>query len=192
MSIARHVHVREDAALILRIVNVCVGFTLVFVCVSIPRRPQVFYKNDLVDPEWTVSAIHRYTWSWVGGLLALARTKGDLDEKDVPRPVHSIRAENLVASWTKANRQGGLLKSLLRAYGGRLTIQWAITVARCILGIGPFWAMLQLVQKLERKDDAATSKSELWALIVCLGLFTLVEQVRAYPHEANRRAQDDR
>lgn len=178
LSISQHAHTLEDAALILRIVNVCTVVILVLACLSIPRRPHVFYKGHQVDPEWTVSAINRYTWTWAGALLTLARKKGDLDEKDIPRPDHYIRAENLVAEWSKANYQGGLLRSLFRAYGNRLILQWCITAGRCVLGIGPFWTMLRLVQKLEKKDTDESPKSELWVLIFCMGLFTLTEQVR--------------
>ncbi|PNY26446.1 ATP-dependent bile acid permease [Tolypocladium capitatum] len=160
LSISRHAHVREDVALVLRIVNVCIIATLLFACLSIPRRPHVFHKDRQVDSEWTVSAINRYTWTWAGALLTLARNKGDLDEKDIPSPGHDLRAEDLVSEWSRANYQGGLLRSLLRTYGHRLVVQWSITAARCVLGIGPFWTMLRLVQKLEKKDTDDSPKQE--------------------------------
>ncbi|ODA77544.1 hypothetical protein RJ55_07173 [Drechmeria coniospora] len=170
------VPVADNVTLLLRAGHVALAVALLFASLSLPRRPHVFYKGEQVDPEWTVSAISRYTWSWAGALLRLARERGDLDEQNIPRPDHHIRAENLVAAWTKANYQGGLMRSLLRAYGGRLAVQWAVTLFRCVLGIGPFWAMLRLVQKLEKKDQVYTPTSELWILILCMGLFTLAEQ----------------
>ncbi|UNI23458.1 hypothetical protein JDV02_009276 [Purpureocillium takamizusanense] len=174
LSIGKHVHIRDDVPLILRILNIGASIALIFSCVSIPRRPDVYYKDKLVSPEWTVSTINRYTWTFGGRILSMARKKGDLDGKDIPRPDSQIRAENLVSRWIRGNHTGSLLFSLFRAYGSRLAIQWTVLLFRCALGIGPFWAMLRLVQALERKEE--TDKTQLWLLILWMGVFTLAEQ----------------
>ncbi|XP_044719937.1 ABC transporter domain-containing protein [Hirsutella rhossiliensis] len=166
----------ERISLTLRIVNICATTLLLIACISIPRRPHVFHKGRQVDAEWTVSAINRYTWSWAGALLKVACKKGDLDEKDIPRPDHFIRAENLVSAWTKASHHGSLLRSVLRAYGRRLALQWAIIVGRCILGIGPFWAMLRLVQLLEKRGSVELPAMEPWILVIFMGACILADQ----------------
>ncbi|KJZ71495.1 hypothetical protein HIM_09134 [Hirsutella minnesotensis 3608] len=165
-----------NASLALRLVDIAVSVALLFACVSIPRRPHLFHKGRPVDPEWTVSALNRYTWSWAGALLASARKKGDLDAKDFPQPDHLIRSENLVSSWIKANRKGSLLRSLLQTYGRPLALQWAVTIGRCVLGIGPFWAMLRLVQSLEAKGSVEISNTQVWALVLVMGIFSMAEQ----------------
>ncbi|KID89813.1 ABC transporter, transmembrane domain, type 1 [Metarhizium guizhouense ARSEF 977] len=166
----------KDVNLIVRIVNAVILIPLAFSCISLPRRPDVFYNGEKVDPEWSTTVLSRYTWSWVNDLLETAKRKGDLDEKDIPRPDHTIRAESLVDTWNKANYQGSLLKSLLVAYGRRLVFQWAIIVFRCIIGLGPFWTMLRLVQMLEDRDAGIVASRELWVLVFLMGLFTLAEQ----------------
>lgn len=168
---------KTDAELIVRIVNAAILIPLIFSCISLPRRPEVFYNGEQVDGEWSTTVLSRYTWSWVNALLKTAKQKGDLDPKDIPRPNHTIRAESLVDAWYKANYQGGLLRSLLKAYGARLAIQWVVIVFRCCLGIGPFWTMLRLVQMLEDRDAGLEAPRELWGLVFLMGLFTLFEQV---------------
>ncbi|KAG6002516.1 hypothetical protein E4U21_003009 [Claviceps maximensis] len=165
-----------NAQLIVRIVNAVMTAPLLFSCITIPRRPEVLYKGRKVDNEWTCSVLSRYTWSWVSNLLKTAKRKGDLDPKDIPQPDHTIRTESLVDAWNQANYQGGLLQSLLKAYGSRIVLQWLVIVFRCILGIGPFWTMLRLVQSLEDRDSGMEAPRELWGLVFLMGLFTLSEQ----------------
>jgi len=177
----------KNAQLIVRIFNSISMIPLFFSCITLPRRPEVFYKGQKVDNEWTCSVLSRYTWSWVSDLLKTAKRKGDLDPKDIPRPDHTIRTESLVDAWSKANYQGGLLQSLLKAYGARLAVQWIVIIFRCILGIGPFWTMLRLVQSLEDRDAGMEAPRELWGLVFLMGLFTLREQV-SYQHHFVQRS----
>lgn len=170
----------KDAQLIVRIVNAAVLIPLLFSCITLPRRPEVLYKGEKVDSEWSTSVLSRYTWSWVNDLLKTAKRKGDLDPEDIPRPGHSIRVESLVEAWYRANHQGGLLQSILKAYGARLVVQWFVIVFRCIVGIGPFWTMLRLVQLLEDRDAGMEASPGLWRLVFLMGLFTLSEQVSSY------------
>lgn len=165
-----------DIFLVLHITSAATLLLLIIASVSIPRRPHVFFKGHQVDAEWTVSAISRYTWSWVAPLLRTARSKGDLDEKDIPGPDHLNRAAYLASTWNATTHRNSLLRALCRAYGGRIALQWSVTMVRCILGIGPFWTMLRLVQSLENRDSITVPRTELWFLIFCLAFFTLTEQ----------------
>lgn len=166
----------NDTQLILRVVDAVVLILFLLSSISLPRRPEVFYKGEKVDNEWSTTVLSRYTWSWASDLLETARRKGDLDPKDIPRPDHTIRVESLVESWNKANYEGSLLQSLLRAYGGRLVLQWVVIVLRCVIGVGPFWTMLRLVQALEDRDAGLGAPRELWGLVILMGFFTLFEQ----------------
>ena len=138
------------------------------------------YAHDgKVDLEWSTTALTRQTWSWINPLLTLAQKKGDLDLKDIPRPDHIVRTKNLVQSWNKAKQEGHLGLSLIRAYGLRLATQWTAIIIRCIVGIGPFWAMLHIVQILEQRDrgEEEGMARKLWGLVLIMGFFTFAEQV---------------
>ena len=169
---------REDvAALVLRLVNVAAALCTVFGSILIPRRPEVFFRGQTVDAQWTSSILSRYTWTWPRPIMDLASKQGDLDEKDIPQPDHTIRASEVLRDWHAYGYKGKLQWAILYAYKGRLALQWAVTVARCILGVGPFWTMLQLLTLLQERGGGGSPSRTLWGLVILLGVFSLVEQV---------------
>lgn len=168
---------RNDPTLFLRAINAAAALVTLFAGILIPRRPVVFFRDQPVDGQWTSSVLSRYTWSWARPLIDVASKKGDLDEKDVPQPDHTIRTEEVMADWKANNYHGTLLRALGHAYKGRFAIQSTVTVLRCFLGVGPFWAMLNLIQILTERGGGGAPSRELCALVILLGAFTLVEQV---------------
>jgi hypothetical protein len=175
-DVGDHLTSKNDVALILRIVNIVSAILTLFGSVSIPRRPVVYFRDQDVDAQWTSSMLSRYTWSWTRPIIDLASKKGDLDEKDIPEPDHTIRAEEVVADWKSGGFTGKLMWSLINAYKGRFALQWGVTVARCLLGIGPFWTMLQLINLLQERGGGGSPSRLLWSLVILLGVFSLTEQ----------------
>ncbi|KAF5027574.1 hypothetical protein F66182_316 [Fusarium sp. NRRL 66182] len=172
---AQHASRDNTAPLILRAVNVA---AVVFLCISsvlLPRRPQVFYQGHKVDGQWTVSALSRYTWSWADPLLAYAVKKNDLDADDVPHADRALRAGDLKQDWDVSKPQGSLLRSLLWAYKGRLTLQFILTILRNGLALLPFWTMLRVINILEQRDAGLSGAAdlELWVLIFAMAGFNL-------------------
>ncbi|CAM1504527.1 Fc.00g021180.m01.CDS01 [Cosmosporella sp. VM-42] len=174
-KVVQQVANRNDPETILRAINVITAIALGFASVLLPRRPEVLFNDRKVDGQWTVSALSRYTWAWPRPLLDQATKKNDLDAADVPEPDHTIRAERLTHEWEKINYQGSLLSAILWTYKIRLAIPWTATIVRCFLSLMPYLAMLRLIKILEGEGREGNTL-ELWALVVCLGLFTLVDQ----------------
>ena len=145
--------------------------------ILIPRRPSIYVQGREVDPHFTVTAMSRFTWSWARPLLDLATKKGDLDHEDIPEADHILRAATLLQEWNSYHFKGGLLPSLLWLYRGRITIQWALTLLRCFLGLGPFYIMLRLIQSLEQRAAGAPQDPDLWTLAVLFGVLSLAETV---------------
>ncbi|KFA76189.1 hypothetical protein S40288_07267 [Stachybotrys chartarum IBT 40288] len=168
-------HTREPAQII-RFVNI--GFTIVLAvtCLLIPRRPDVFYRDEVVDRHWTNSALSRITWAWARPLLDLATKNGDLNPEDIPQPDHHNRAGDLVQTWRSFDFKGSLLSSIFWAYKYRLALQWTAALIRSTISVGPYWIMLQLIKILETRGRGDTPSTELWVLVFSLGLITLVEQ----------------
>lgn len=108
--------------------------------------------------------------------MGLARQNGDLTKDEVPTPDHHNRAQDLVSSWHKSNLQGTLLRSLLRAYLHRFIIQWTVSILRCFLGVGPFWAMWRLIQTLEHPGSRQHATPQLLGFVLYLSFFTLAGQ----------------
>lgn len=166
---------KTDTSLILRIVNIVCAVLALFSSVMIPRRPVVYFRDQDVDAQWTSSMLSRYTWSWTRPIIDLATKKGDLEEKDIPQPDHTIRAEEVVSDWKSYGFTGKLTWALIYAYKGRFALQWGVTVLRCLLGIGPFWTMLQLINLLQERGGGGSPSRLLWSLVILLGLFSLAE-----------------
>ncbi|KAF4125093.1 ABC-type multidrug transport system, ATPase and permease component [Geosmithia morbida] len=167
---------RNDAVLGLRLTNIAMAVVILFASVLIPRRPHVFFRDALVDPQRTSSLLNRFTWTWTGPILDLAAKKGDLESKDIPQPDHTIRTENVMADWKAYNFKGKLIWSILYAYRWRFATQWTVTVSKCILGVGPFWVMRKLINILQERGGGGSPPYTLWVLVISLGLLGLIEQ----------------
>lgn len=171
---------KDDPILVLRLVSLAVAVPLLFANISIPRRPVVYCKDRPVDAQFTTSVLSRFTWSWGKPLVALASKKGDLDEKDIPGPDHNFRARDLVEAWNNFKFEGPLLRKLLRAYLPLFVLQWVVTIARSFVGLGPFWAMLRVIELLERSSGSGERPmGQILAYIISLAVFSLFSQVRA-------------
>jgi hypothetical protein len=169
---------KNDPVFILRLVSLAVTALLLIASVSLPRRPNVVYNDKIVDAQFTGSILSRYTWSWGLPLVALALEKGDLEEKDIPGPDHNFRARDLVEAWHKFEFKGTLLKKLLRAYLPLFVIQWMVTILRSFVGLGPFWAMLRVIELLEQQSPTGERPmGQILAYIVSLAVFSLFGQV---------------
>ncbi|KAM0262906.1 hypothetical protein ACHAQJ_001499 [Trichoderma viride] len=169
--------VKIDAVLILRLVSLVATALLLFASISIPRRPKVFHNGKPVDAQFTGSILSQYTWSWGQPLVALALEKGDLEEKDIPGPDHNFRARDLVEAWHKFEFKGTLLKKLLRNYLPLFVLQWTVTVLRSFVGLGPFWAMLRVIELLEQRSPTGERPmGQILAYIVSLAVFSLLGQ----------------
>lgn len=151
-----------------------------FASVLIPRRPAVFFRNQPVDSQRASSILDRNTWTFASPLINLASKKGDLEEKDIPQPDHTIRAEEVLEDWKAFGYKGKLIWALLYIYRTRFVVQWSVTIARCILGLGPFWTMLKLITLLQERGGGGSPSRELWGLVVLLSVLSFFEQVRHF------------
>ncbi|KAM3464385.1 hypothetical protein NHJ6243_002441 [Beauveria neobassiana] len=119
------------------------------------------------------------TIGWVSEDVPLVRTAarhGDLNHDDVPSMENYARASHLTMQWIRANHRGNLVKSLFSTYWRELMLLWVSVLIRSIVGVGPFWAMSQLIQRLERLDPETQTEPSLWVFPLLIGLFTFSEQ----------------
>lgn len=167
-----------NPAFICRLVNVAAVLIVCVVNVLIPRRPDVYFRDAIVDRQWTVCWLSRLTWSWPRPLMDLGAKKLDLQDSDIPQPDSVLRTEEVMADWKNTNYQGRLLWALFWVYRKRIILQSCVTILRSILGVGPFYVMLSLINALELRGGGGNPTNELWGLVIALTLFTMGEQVR--------------
>jgi hypothetical protein len=154
----------------LRIVSIVAVFCLVGASILLPRRPDVYYNDRIVDRMYTASAYDRLTFSWTMNVLDKAKEKKDLDAVDLPRPDHYTRASDQSATWKSFNFTGPLWKSLLWAYSSILIRQWTLCIIGSSISYLPYWITLQILRRLETKRPGEPFGSNIWFLVIWLGI----------------------
>jgi ABC-type multidrug transport system fused ATPase/permease subunit len=149
------------------VLSVC-GF---HICITYPRRPQLFYQGREVDGCWTVSAFLGYTYSWPSGLLALSAQGKELEYDDMPTLDHYFRTKELFESYQKVKDHGTVLKALFLSHWAEILRQHILTALDALLMIAPQYAMYRLLRLLEARDSGADIANEAYFWVAGLGIF---------------------
>lgn len=167
-----------ETAPILRIGNVAVTIALAIVSSLLPRKPAVVFRERKVDDQSAVSALSKYTFSWIAPLVRLAIQKGDLDTDDLNGPDHVLRSEDLQKNWSKQNSNNtSFVYSLVWTYRGQLAFLWSLTIVRGFVSILPYWTMLRIIEILEKRSSRNSSYMELLVLVAGMAFFSLIDAV---------------
>lgn len=130
----------------------------------------VYLLNHPVDKQYTVSSLGRYSFSWVNGLLSLAKVNKGLDLKDLPCLHLGVRSHYLHDRLlNKIQNQDRLWKTLLSAYYSEVLFQTALSILHSVLTFAPSVAMYKFLQLLEERSEGEAVNNEAWAWIVGLG-----------------------
>lgn len=163
----------------LRVAELVAIIAVTFSSVLLPRRPEVFYRGELVDRMYTTSAYSRFTFSWPTDLMNLSVTKKNLDLIDMPRPNHKTRAVNVSANWKAANYPvRRLWLSVIRAHAGPFALQWILTFGTAILNFAPQWVVLRLLRILENRTPGEPFGINVWIWVLWLGIAIIAQSVR--------------
>ena len=169
-------------ALVLCSIATVAAAGLVIASLSLPRRPNVFFKGRIVDRMYTVSGYGRLTYSWGPDLMKVARKKGDLDLKDLPHLSHRVRPDEQSARWESRKIKDTVFKSLLRIYGASVLKQWIAAIANTGISYLPWLITLRLLETLESRKAGEVDRARLWLLLVWLGIAKLGGVVRNIPY----------
>ena len=147
--------------------------TAIFCCVLLillPRRPFVVHGDQLVDGQYTVSALGRYTFSWAGRILALARHKKTLDLEDLPQLHLRARSANLQKGFESKGNRGHLWKDLMMAHYSELFFQSIYAMVQSAAQFVPQISMYLLLTTIERRSKGTPTSKIAWLFVVTLGL----------------------
>ncbi|CAK7208374.1 hypothetical protein SEUCBS140593_000151 [Sporothrix eucalyptigena] len=162
----------------LRVAEAVGAVAITLTSVLLPRRPEVYYQNELVDRMYTTSAYGRFTFSWPSDLMNLSVTKKNLDLIDMPRPDHKTRAVNVSANWRAAGYPvRRLWLSIIRAHAFPFALQWILTFGTAILNFAPQWVVLRLLRILEDRTPGEQFGVDIWIWVLWLGIAIIAQSL---------------
>ncbi|KAF9247626.1 hypothetical protein DTO027I6_732 [Penicillium roqueforti] len=150
-------------------------------CVLLPRRPDIYYEDKLVERELSVSLLSRFTFSWANGLLNYAVKHKTMDLDDIPRLTASNRAAFLCEKFETARQNRKLWVAIVAAHWRSLLVQTTLSLTICFLSFGPQVALFQILKTLELRDtpDWNVGASYIWVLALG-GLLFVASSVEAW------------
>lgn len=143
----------NQASIGLVVTQVVIAFCRGVCCLLIPRRPDVFLEGTIVDRQYTVSLLCRFTFSWVNGLLQRASEKKGLEIGDLPALPLSVRPETLHTRFEQVRRGIPIWKSLIIAHWKSFALQITLALTSCTLSFGPEVALYEILKCLESRDS---------------------------------------
>ena len=142
-------------------------------CVSsslLPRRPLIFSVGQLVDGQYTVSALGRYTFSWAGRILALARHKKTLESGDLSKLHLRARSAHIRKDFESKKKQDHLWRGLMIAHYAEILFQFIYAVVESAAQFVPQISMYLLLSTIERRTKGNTTPKMAWIFVFTLGL----------------------
>ena len=146
---------------------------VILCCVSsllLPRRPFVVSGTQLVDGQYTVSALGRYTFSWAGPILAIARHKKTLDPEDLSILHLRARSAHLQKDFESKRKRGHLWRGLIIAHYPEILFQSIYAVVQSAAQYVPQISMYLLLRTIEGRPKGTPTSKMAWIFVVTLGL----------------------
>ncbi|KIW98705.1 uncharacterized protein Z519_00366 [Cladophialophora bantiana CBS 173.52] len=160
----------RNAHLPLSLVQFIAGILLLFASLSIPRRPDVFWNDKVVDRQNTVSVLAKITFSWASAILSFAVKNKGLDYDDLYEIDHEIRSRELRASFEAVGRKDKLWKTLFWSHKWAFIQQWVLQATCSITDFLPQIALYFILKTLEARDEGEDVALTSWLLVIGLGL----------------------
>lgn len=124
----------------------------------------------LVDGQYTVSAFGRYTFTWAGLTLKLARKKKTLGLDDLPNLHVEGRSAYRQEYFSTLKTKDQLWKTLVFAHLPELLFQALFTTLQSVAQFVPQLVLYQLLKRLESRTKGASAGGSTWGLVIALGL----------------------
>lgn len=163
-----------DAFVVLDVLQVCAALSCFLACLSLPRRPVVEDQGTPVDGQYTFSALGRYSFTWTGVTLVLARNKKTLGLDDLPILHLEGRSAHLQDYFTTLKKRDQLWKTLIFAHLPEILFQTVFTTLMSAAQFVPQLVMYQLLKRLESRANGGSADGVTWGLVATLGLAILM------------------
>lgn len=144
-----------------------------FASLSLRRRPDIFKDGAPVDKMYTVSALGRYSFSWIADLIKQAQKTGHLDLEDLPKMDHYTRSQDLSDSWAEKERPRTLWVEVVFAHKWPFVIQWTLTLIQAFGNFAPQFVNFHLLKILEDRIPGTPIDSQAWIWVFVLTIATI-------------------
>lgn len=160
----------------LQLAQIASGAFRAMFCILLPRRPDVYYKDRLVQQEGSASLFSRLTYSWTRELLSFARSN-TMQWDDMPRLSASHRASGRMKSFEAVRKGRKLWKALVIAYAGPLALEASIAVVGCFMGFGPQASLFHILKALELRGTPDWNPVDCYLWAMALGASTILTAI---------------
>ena len=164
----------SDAFVVLEVLQICAAIISFLACLSLPRRPIVEDGGTRIDGQYTVSALDRYSFTWAGSTLVLARKKKTLGLDDLPKLHAAGRSAYLQDFLKTLKNRDQLWKTLVFAHLPELLFQTVLSTLASAAQFLPQLVMYQLLRRLESRARSDLADKTTWGLVAALGLAMIV------------------
>lgn len=137
--------------------------------ILLPRRPDVYFDDKLVDRELSVSLLGRFSFSWANGLLNFVTKTKTMELEDIPKLPASKRAGFLRDKLEIARENRKLWRAIVAAHPGPLLAQTILSLVICFLSFGPQVALYQILKTLELRDTPFWNPAAAYLWVLALG-----------------------
>ena len=163
-----------DAFVVLEVLQICAAVICFLACLSLPRRPVVEDGGTRIDGQYTGSAFDRYSFTWAGATLVLARKKKTLGLDDLPKLHVEGRSAYLQEYLKTLKNRDQLWKTLVFAHLPELLFQTILSTFESVAQFLPQLVMYQLLKRLELRARGDSADKTTWGLVAALGLAMIV------------------
>ncbi|KAL2269930.1 hypothetical protein VTJ83DRAFT_2114 [Remersonia thermophila] len=119
---------------------------------GIPRRPDVFDANGLVDQQHTFSLLSVFTFSWNRSIFNVAKER-QMNIHDIPNLDYITRSRYLQQRFLERRTGGPLWKQLIKAHAVELALQWLLTLIIALLALFPQVVLYNFLSRIERSQQ---------------------------------------
>ena len=150
------------------------ALALVIIYSCVPRRPDVYRDEKVVDRQFTVSILARFGFSWPSPLLRFAAANKGLEVHDLPEIDHQTRSKTLRQRFERVGQKDKLWKALFWSHKWAFLSQWAFVTITSVTNFLPQITLFFILQALEDRDKGRSSAPRLWIWVFGLGLSIVI------------------
>ena len=159
---------------ILTIVQLIGSLGLIWTYGLVPRRPDVYRGEKVVDQKSTTSILGKLGFSWSSPLLRFAASNKALKIDDLPEIGYQTRSKTLQQVFDRVGKKDKLWKSLFWSHKWAFISQFSLVTITSLMGFLPQIALLFILKALEDRENGSDQAFYLWGWVFVLSISIMI------------------